>query len=71
MLLFRLLVSLKDEVDGRGMRELRGAAEAAVLDVEKLGDGFDLRVDDAEIEIGETASARELAARSSSARLLR
>src|ERR1700674_510263 len=34
------------------MREFRGAAKAAVLDVEKLGDGFDLGVDDAEVEIG-------------------
>src|SRR6266436_6515225 len=34
------------------MREFRGAAEAAVLDVEELGDGFDLGVNDAEIEIG-------------------
>src|SRR6266481_5983445 len=55
MLFFGLLVALEDEVDGRGMRELRSAAEAAVLDVEKLGDGFDLRVNDAEIEIGARA----------------
>src|SRR5882762_5993773 len=52
MLLFRLLVALEDEVDGRRMREFRGAAEAAVFDVEKLGDGFDLRVHDAKVEIG-------------------
>src|ERR1700674_1570523 len=34
------------------MREFRGAAKAAGLDVEKLGDGFDLGVDDAEVEVG-------------------
>src|SRR5882762_5891469 len=53
MLLFRLLVALEDEIDGRRMREFRGAAEAAVFDVEKLGDGFDLRVHDAKVEIGD------------------
>src|SRR5213079_2325974 len=52
MLFFRLLVALEDKVDGGGVREFGGAAEAAVLDVEKLGDGFDLRFDDAEVEIG-------------------
>src|SRR2546425_13367051 len=51
MLFFGLPVALEDEVDGRGVREFRGAAEAAVLYVEELGDGFDLRVDDAEVEI--------------------
>src|SRR6266436_1328359 len=34
------------------MRKFRGAAKAAVLDIEELGDGFDLGVNDAEIEIG-------------------
>src|SRR6266478_5624568 len=52
MLFFCLLVALEDEIDGGRVREFRGAAEAAVLDVEKLGDGFDLRFDDAEVEIG-------------------
>src|SRR5713226_996732 len=52
MLFFCLLVALEDEVDGRGVREFRSAAEAAILDVEKLGDGFDLRIDDATVEIG-------------------
>src|SRR5256885_3699716 len=55
MLFFRLLVALEDEVDGRGVREFRGAAEAAVPDVEKLGDGFDLCVDDAKVEISASA----------------
>src|SRR5437879_8114641 len=49
---FGLLVTLEDEIDGRGVREFRGAAKTAVLDVKKLGHGFDLRIDDAEIEIG-------------------
>src|SRR6266849_10178564 len=52
MFFFGLLIALEDEVNGRGMREFRGAAKAAVLDVEELGDGFDLGVDDAEVEIG-------------------
>ena len=52
MFFFRLLVALEDEVNGGGVREFGGAAEAAVVDVEKLGDGFDLRFDDAEVEIG-------------------
>ncbi len=47
-----LLIALEDQVDGRGVREFGGAAEAAVLDVEKLRDRFDLRVDDAEIKFG-------------------
>src|SRR5258708_2681579 len=51
MLFFCLLVALEDEVNGGGVREFRGAAKAAVLDVEKLGDRFDLRFDDAEVEI--------------------
>jgi len=34
------------------VREFRGAAKAAIFDIEKLGDRFDLRVDDAEVEIG-------------------
>ncbi len=55
MLLFRLLVAFENEINGRRVREFRGAAEAAVFDVEKLGDGFDLRVNDAEIEIGARA----------------
>src|SRR2546430_4970507 len=55
MLFFRLLVALEDEVDGRGVREFRGAAEAAVPDVEKMGDGFDLCVDDAKVEISASA----------------
>ena len=55
MLFFRLLVALEDQVDGRGVRKFRGAAEAAVLDVEKLGDGFDLCVDDAKVEISASA----------------
>src|SRR6267378_3191259 len=52
MLFFCPLVALEDEIDGGRVREFRGAAEAAVLDVEKLGDGFDLRFDDAEVELG-------------------
>src|SRR5229473_2144273 len=52
MFFLGLLVALEDEIDGRRVREFRGAAEAAVLDVEELGDGFDLGVDDAEVEIG-------------------
>src|SRR5438034_10771446 len=52
MFFFCLLVALEDEVDGRRVREFRGAAETAVLDVEKLGDGFDLRFNDAEVEFG-------------------
>ncbi len=55
MFFFGLLVALEDEIDGRGVWKLRSAAEAAVLDVKKLGDGFDLRVDDAEVEIGASA----------------
>src|SRR5947208_2436382 len=51
MFFFRLLIALKDEIDSRGVREFRGTAKTAVLDVEKLGDGFDLRFNDAEIEI--------------------
>src|SRR5260370_23540280 len=50
MLFFCLLVALEDEVDVGGVRDFGGAAEAAVFDVEELGDGFDLRVDDAEME---------------------
>src|SRR5882762_1871909 len=56
MFFFRLLVALEDEIDGRRVREFRGAAKAAVLDVEELGDGFDLRINDAEVEIGASAS---------------
>src|SRR5258708_26536980 len=52
MLFLGLLVALDDQVDGRGVGEFRGAAEAAVLDVDKLGDGFDLGIDNAEVEIG-------------------
>ena len=55
MFFFRLLIALKDQVDSRRVRELRGAAEAAVLNVEKLRDGFDLRVDDAGVEISSGA----------------
>ena len=55
MFFFRLLIALKDQVDSRRVRELRGAAEAAVLNVEKLCDGFDLRVDDAGVEISSGA----------------
>src|SRR5256885_17244220 len=55
MVFLRLLVALEDEVDGRGVREFRGAAEVAVPDVEKLGDGFDLCVDDAKVEIRASA----------------
>src|SRR5947207_16001939 len=51
MFFFRLLIALKDEIDSRGVREFRGTAKTAVLDVEKLGDGFDLRFNDVEIEI--------------------
>ncbi len=56
MFFFRLLIALEDEINGRRVRKLRGAAEAAVLDVEKLGDGFDLGVDDAQIKFGAGAS---------------
>src|SRR5260370_42144196 len=52
MFFLRLLVTLENEIDGGGVRDFRGVAEAAVLDVEELGDGFDLRVDDSEVEVG-------------------
>src|SRR5260370_10740328 len=52
MFFFSLLVAIEEEVDGGGVREFGGATEAAVLDVEKLGDGFDLRIDNAKVEIG-------------------
>src|SRR5260370_9499424 len=51
MLFCGLLVALKDEVDSGRVRKFWGAAKATVLDVEELGDGFDLGVDHAEIEI--------------------
>src|SRR5690349_4825311 len=56
MFLFCLLVALKDEINGRGVRKFWRTTEAAVLDVEKLGDGFDLRFDDAKIEIAAGAA---------------
>src|SRR5260370_30122313 len=40
---------------GRGVRELGGADKTAIFDVKKLGDGFDVRVDGAEVEIGASA----------------
>ncbi len=52
MFFFRLLVTLEDEINGRRVWKFRSAAEAAVLDVEKLGDGFDLGVDGAQIKFG-------------------
>jgi hypothetical protein len=52
MFFFGLLVTLKNQINCRGVREFRGVAEAAVFDVEKLGDGFDLGVDGGEVEIG-------------------
>src|SRR5713226_9130773 len=52
MFFFGLLVALEDEVNGGRVGKFWGATEAAVLDVEKLGDGFDLGVDNAEVEIG-------------------
>src|SRR6266699_535275 len=48
----RLLVPFEDEVDGRRVREFRGAAESAVLDVEELRDGFNLGVNHADIKFG-------------------
>src|SRR5438034_10007179 len=60
MFFFRLLIALKDQVDSRRVRELRGAAEAAVLNVEKLCDGFDLRVDDAGVEISSRSEERRV-----------
>src|SRR5258708_18444268 len=56
MLFFGLLVTLEDEVNGRGVREFRSAAKAAVLDIKKLSHGLDLRVDDTQVEIGTGAS---------------
>src|SRR6266702_1004311 len=52
MFFFGLLIALEDEVNGGRVRKFWGAAEAAVLDVEELGDGFDLGVNNAEVEIG-------------------
>ncbi len=52
MLFFRLLVTLEDEIDGRGVREFWRAAKAAIFAVEELSDRFDLRVNDADVEIG-------------------
>src|SRR5260370_18220563 len=52
MLFFGLLVTLEDEIDGGGVGKVGGGGEGAVLDVEKLRDGLDLRVDDGEVEIG-------------------
>src|SRR6266446_6135293 len=52
MLFFGLLVAFEDEIDRRGVRKFWGAAEAAVLDVEELRDGFDLGVNDAKVKIG-------------------
>ena len=52
MLFFRLLVAFEKQIDCRRVGEFRSAAEAAIFDVEELGDGFDLGVNDAEIEIG-------------------
>src|SRR5260370_11687825 len=52
MFFFGVRVARETEVDGRRVREFGGAAEAAVLDVEKLSDGFDLRVDNSDVEVG-------------------
>src|SRR5450755_3808798 len=52
MPVFCLLIALQDEIDSGGMGKFGGAAEAAVLDVELLGDGSDLRIDHAGIELG-------------------
>src|SRR5258708_38699696 len=56
MLFFGLLVTLEEEVHGRGVGEFRSAAKAAVLDIKKLSHGLDLRADDTEVEIGAGAS---------------
>src|SRR5580693_2768538 len=55
MLFFGLLVAFENQIDCRSVGKLRGAAEAAILDVEELGDGFDLRVDGAEVKVGASA----------------
>ena len=46
------LIAFEDQIDGRGMGEFRGAAEAAVLDVKELGDGFNLGFNHADIKFG-------------------
>src|SRR5258708_17206699 len=51
----RLLIALKDEINGGGVRKFRGAAKAAVFDIELLRDGANLRLNDAGIEIGASA----------------
>src|SRR5580704_1419663 len=51
MFFFCLLVALQNQVNGRGMREFRGAAKSAILDVKLLGDRSNLRVDYAGIEL--------------------
>src|SRR5215467_1070538 len=56
-LLFRLLVTFEQEIDGRSMREFRRATEAAVFAIEELCDGLDLRIHYAEVEL--CAGARE------------
>src|SRR5580658_9164196 len=51
MFLFGLLVTLENKVHSRGVRKFRRSAKAAILDVELLRDGGDLRFDHAGVEL--------------------
>src|SRR5205823_1619779 len=50
MLVFGLLVAFQNQIERRTMRKFRRAPEAAVTNIEKLGQRTDLGIDDTGIE---------------------
>src|SRR5260221_4523780 len=55
MLFLGFLVALEKQLNRGSVGEFRRLAEAAVANVKKLGDRLNLRVNDAEIELGSRA----------------